>query len=176
MTGFVFLALAVSAAASIIWSTLRIGIGPMPTSAKVRAAVLELCPPETTGTAYELGSGWGGLARALARRCPKAQVIAVEAALVPWAFSALVQRLAGLPNLRVVRGNFYEYPLGDADLLVCYLFTGGMRELGARLRLKPGAMLISAVFSLPGREAETLARAGDLYRSPVYRYVREKDA
>jgi hypothetical protein len=176
MTGFVFLALIITAAASIIGSTLRLGIGPLPTSAKVRRAVLELCPPETTGRAYELGSGWGGLARALARRCPGAQVVAVEAALVPWAFSALVQRLAPLPNLAVVRGSFYGYPLGDAQLLVCYLFTGGMRELGERLRLKPGAMLISAVFALPGREAETVARAADVYRSPVYRYVQAASA
>jgi hypothetical protein len=176
MTAFVFLTVVLLAAASIVWSTVRLGIGPMPTSKGVRDKVLELCPGELTGTAYELGSGWGGLARALARRCPRAQVIAVEAALVPWAFSALIQRLSPLPNLRLVRGTFYQHPLGEADLMVCYLFTGGMRELSQRLKMKPGAVLISAVFALPGREAETVLRAFDLYRSPVYRYVQQAPA
>lgn len=170
MIGFVVLALVVVAAASLIYSTLKLGIGPLPTSRAVREKVLELCPPETTGVAYELGSGWGGLGRALARRCPKAQVIAVEAALVPWVFSALVQRFAPLPNLRFVRGSFYQQPLGEADLMVCYLFTSGMEELARRLRMKPGAVLVSSTFALPGHTATDVVRASDLYASPVYRY------
>ena len=123
-----------------------------------------------TGTVYELGSGWGGLARALARRCPQAQVVGVEASRVPWMFSALVQRVAPVPNLRFVRGDFFAQPLAEADVLVCYLFTGGMRQLSERVKLKPGAVLISSTFALPGRTASETVRAKDLYSSPVYRY------
>lgn len=164
------LGVAAAVALSVIVSTLRLGIGPLPTSGAVREAVLELCPPAVEGTVYELGAGWGGLARALARRCPEAQVVAVEASWVPWAFCALVQRLAPVKNLRLVRASFFELPLGEAELLVCYLFTGAMTELAARVRFKPGALLISAVFALPGRQPEVTVRADDLYRSPVYRY------
>ena len=169
MLGLVILALVTLAAASLVYSTLKLGIGPMPTSRAVREVIVELCPRELEGTAYELGSGWGGLARAVARRCPKAQVIGVEAAFLPWAFSALVQRVAPLPNLRFVRGSFWSHPLGEADLLVCYLFTGGMRQLAERLRLKPGAVLVSSTFALPGHTAADMVKASDLYGSPVYR-------
>jgi hypothetical protein len=170
MIGLLALALVLGAASSIVVTALRLGIGPVPTSRAVREAVLGLVPPESKGTAYELGAGWGGLARALARRCPGLSVTAVEASFVPWAFAALVQRVQRVPNLRVVRGDFYAHPLGEADLMVCYLFTGAMSSLASRLRMKPGAVLISAVFALPGREADAMVRAEDLYRSPVYRY------
>ena len=70
----------------------------------------------------------------------------------------------------MVRGSFWAHPLGEADALVCYLYTGGMTELAQRLRLKAGAVLISATFALPGRTPSDTVRAKDLYGSPVYRY------
>lgn len=167
--GFFVLGIVTVAALSLLYFNLRLGIGPVPTSRAVRDVMLQLCPPETTGTAYELGSGWGGLARALARRCPNATVIGVEASFVPWAFSALVQKLRPVQNLRFVRANFHALPLEQASLLLCYLFTGGMRAL-AEKSFAPGAVLISAVFSWHGKTAETVAKAADLYGSAVYRY------
>ncbi|MBL8956851.1 MAG: class I SAM-dependent methyltransferase [Myxococcaceae bacterium] len=132
--------------------------------------MLELVPGDTAGTVYELGSGWGGFARALARRCPNARVVGVEASLVPWAFAALLQRVRPAKNLRFVRGDFFAEPLHEADVLVCYLFTGAMQALATRVRPKPGAVLISSTFALPGHTPETTVRAKDLYASPVYRY------
>jgi hypothetical protein len=82
----------------------------------------------------------------------------------------VVQRLMPLPNLSFVRGDFHAQRLGDADVLVCYLFTGGMRALAERGGFKPGARLVSSTFALPGRTAESTVRARDLYASPVYRY------
>jgi 16S rRNA A1518/A1519 N6-dimethyltransferase RsmA/KsgA/DIM1 with predicted DNA glycosylase/AP lyase activity len=117
----------------------------------------------------ELGSGWGGLARALARRCPKAQVIGIEAAFVPWAFSRLVQALAPLPNLTLRRADFLSQPLDQASLAVCYLFTGAMQRLSERL--SPGTLIVSSTFALPGRAAAQTLRADDLYRTPIYLYA-----
>lgn len=170
MLGIAVLVVVLAGCLSVLWSAMTLGIGPVPTSRAVRSVMLELTPADATGTVYELGSGWGGLARALARRCPKAQVIAVEASRVPWAFSALLQRVRPLPNLRIVRGDFFEQPLADADVLVCYLFTGGMQKLAERVKLKSGAVLVSSTFALPGRVADDTVRASDLYSSPVYRY------
>lgn len=169
MIGLVVLALVVAGGASVLWSAMKLGIGPVPTSRPVRRAVVELVPP-TASTIYELGCGWGGLARALAKRCPSARVIAIEASFVPWAMTAAMQAVQRIPNLEVVRGDFWAHPLGEADVLVCYLYTGGMKELAERVRLKPGAVLISATFALPGRTPDDTVRATDLYRSPVYVY------
>jgi hypothetical protein len=156
------------AALSLIISTLRLGIGPVPTSRPVRALMLSLVPPETSGLIYELGSGWGGLARALARHCPGAQVVAIEGSFLPWAFSRLVHALAPLPNLELRRANFFEVPLEPAAVAVCYLFTGAMQRLAQRL---PAATtVVTSTFALPGRTATQTLRADDLYRTPIYRY------
>jgi hypothetical protein len=169
--GAVVVACVALAALSLIVSTLRLGIGPLPTSRKVRALMLSLCPEDTRGTVYELGSGWGGLARALARRCPQAQIIGVEAALLPWAFSRLVLALAPLPNLELRRADFFTLPLDGASLAVCYLFTGAMQQLSARLA--PATRVVTSTFALPGRTPAQTVRADDLYRTPVYRYGAE---
>jgi len=162
------LAVTAFAALSLILSTLRLGIGPSPTSPAVRRLMLSLIPRETAGPVYELGSGWGGLARALARHCPQAQVVALEAALLPWAFSRLVQALAPLPNLELRRGNFFDVPLESPSLVVCYLFTGAMQRLAERL--PAGTAVVTSTFALPGRAPAQTLRADDLYRTPVYRY------
>jgi hypothetical protein len=164
----VVLGVTVVVALSIIVSTLRLGIGPLPTSAPVRRTMLGLCPPETTGIVYELGSGWGGLARALARRCPQARVIGIEAAFVPWAFSRVVLAVAPIANLSFERGSFFDRDLGSASLCVCYLFTGAMQRLSERLA--PTTTVVTSTFALPGRPADVTVRADDLYRTPVYRY------
>lgn len=169
MIGLAVLALVIAGAVSVLRSAVKLGIGPVPTSRPVRRAMCELVPP-TASTIYELGCGWGGLARALARRCPSARIIAIEASFVPWAMTAAMQAVQKIPNLEVVRGSFWSHPLGEADVLVCYLYTGGMKELAERVRLKPGAVLISATFALPGRAADDTVRVSDLYRTPVYRY------
>jgi hypothetical protein len=161
-------ALAALAALSLIVSTLRLGIGPLPTSRKVRALILSLCPADTRGTIFELGSGWGGLSRALARHCPQANVVGIEAALLPWAFSRLINTLAPLPNLKFQRADFFTVPLDGAALAVCYLFTGAMQRLGERL--PASVAVISSTFALPGRTPAQTLRAEDLYRTPVYRY------
>jgi hypothetical protein len=164
----IVLGLVALAALSLVVSTLRLGIGPLPTSRKVRALMLSLCPPETTGLVYELGSGWGGLARAVARQCPQARVVGVEAALVPWAFARLVQALAPEPNLSYRRADFFQQPLSEASLVVCYLFTGAMQRLSTVLG--PRTAVVTSTFALPGRSPEQTLRAADLYRTPVYRY------
>jgi hypothetical protein len=171
LSPFAALALAIAglAALSLIVSTLRLGIGPLPTSREVRGLILSLCPEDTRGLAYELGSGWGGLARALARRCPRAQVVGLEAAFVPWAFSRMVQALVPLPNLTLRRADFLKQPLDEAALAVCYLFTGAMQRLSTHL--SPRTTLVSSTFALPGRTPAQTVRANDLYRTPVYLYA-----
>jgi hypothetical protein len=131
--------------------------------------MLALVDAETRGTIVELGAGWGGLARALARRCPHARVRALEVSLVPFAFAWLVQRARPLANLPIERAHFTTRALDDADVIVAYLWTGGMRAL-ASARLKDGARVVASTFALPEHTPETTVRAKDAYASPVYRY------
>lgn len=160
------------AAGSIIVSSLVLGISPMPTSAKVRAAMLSLLPSSTTGTIHELGAGWGGLACALARHCPDARVIAWERSPVPFLVSWV--RARRVKNLEVRWADFREADISGATALVCYLFTGAMKALDVRLRReRPGAALtiITNTFTLHGWPEETAITVDDLYRTRVVRYL-----
>ena len=166
------LALAIAALASIVWSTLRLGISPMPTSPAVRRVVLAEVPVDQQGEIHELGAGWGSLAFPLARRCPGATVIAWEASWVPWLFCRLRRALGGPTNLVLRRADFHDADLRQARVVTAYLWTGAMTRLGPKFdaELAADACVISHTFAWPGRTPARTTRADDLYRTPVYRY------
>jgi len=157
---------------SIVWSSLRTGITPVPSNRKARQAILTASEHAPEGIIVELGSGWGTLALALAKKYPLQQVIGYELSLAPWLVSLCRQKLHRLHNLSLRRKNFLTCNLADAKLLVCYLYPGGMTKLHHKLQVeKPEVdILISNTFALPNTEPEQVIRLNDLYRSPIYVY------
>lgn len=161
------------AALSVIGFTLWLGISPMPTTPQVRRLMLELVP-DGEGELHELGAGWGGLSVALAKHAPQRRVIAWELSWLPFVVTALRARASGLRNLEVRRANFLLADLSNADVLVCYLFTGGMAALDTKLRReRAGAplVIVTNTFLLRGWTIERQHTVDDLYRTVVARYV-----
>ena len=157
---------------SIVWTTLRVGIPPMPSSSKATRAILSLIPVKAGERIAELGSGWGGLALAVTRHQHTAQVVAYELSLLPWLWSIAVARLTGRQNIEFIRGDFFDADLTDTDVVLCYLFPDAMERLAKELRsLKPGSIIISNTFRLPGWQPDELIELDDLYRTRIYRYV-----
>jgi hypothetical protein len=169
---FIALAAVLAIVGLVVAYSLITGVPPMPTTAKARDAIFDLIPVGFDGPVFELGAGWGSLAIALARRLPGADIVAVERSPVPWLVARMAQAVLRLPNLTVRRGNFFPMPLDDAGLVVCYLMGDAMRRLGPKLRaeLKPGALIISNTFALPGWEPERVIEIADMYHSRVYLY------
>ena len=167
------LAVVLGAAASVLFFALRLGIGPVPTSPAVRRVVLAQVPADTRGPIHELGAGWGGLALALAARCPGARVVAFERSPVPRWVLRLRCRLLRRANVEVRGDDFFAVSHREAQLVVCYLFTGAMARLGEKLRaeLQPGAQVVSHTFHLRGWTPARVARADDVYRTEVFSYV-----
>jgi len=158
---------------SIVIHTQINGISPMPSSRKARAMILRLAHELTTGgTIVDLGSGWGGLCAALSRSFPDSTVIGYENSWVPWLFSAAMQACLRRDNLRFARSDFFNAPLNTADLVICYLYPGGMTKLAPKFEreLKPGAIVISNTFAVPEWKPETIVESGDMYRTRVYVY------
>lgn len=156
---------------SIVVSTLRTGAPPMPSSPRVRRALLALLPGDTRGTVLDLGSGWGDVAFALADHCPQARVVAYELSWLPWLFSRLRQRLFPRANLTLHRGDFFGASFQDAGCVVCYLSPGIMARLAPRFAAElPGARILSHTFGLRGWPPVRSVRLTDLYRTPVYLY------
>ena len=174
----VILVLALAAAGLVLTYTLIIGISPLPTTPRARRAMFDLLPTELEGTIFELGSGWGTLAVPLARRYPRCRVVGYELSPVPWLFSRLRQVVQRLPNLTLNRGDFHCAPLGDAALVVCYLFPGGMEKLKPKLEaeLAPGTLILSNFFRVPGWRPAKEATVADMHASTIYLYRVEDSA
>jgi hypothetical protein len=172
-----FVLAAIVLVALIVIPTLALGISPTPTSPRVRKVVLRLVSPATSGEVHELGAAWGSLAFPLAAHCPTAQVVAWEGSPVPWLFLKLRQLMDPRPNLEVRFGNFMKADLSRARLVVCYLWTGGMAKLKPKVlaELPDGAQVVSHTFAFHGWKEDTVVRADDVYRTPVYRYVVRRD-
>ena len=157
---------------SIIWSTVIVGISPMPSSKKARQAMMYLVETSEVGPIVDLGSGWGSLVTRLAVRYPDRQIIGYELSIVPWFTTVLISKLLGLKNLKVYRQNFLNADLSAVSVIVCYLFPAGMAALDAKLADQPTTVqyLISNNFALPSLKPEKTIRLDDFYQSPIYRY------
>lgn len=162
----------VLAGASIVWSTLRLGISPMPTSSRVLSKVMSVIPAELSGEVVELGAGWGTLAWAVASSRPDVKVVAWEASPVPFAFCWLRSKVQPRANLMLRFGDFRDADLASSRLMLAYLWTGAMTQLAPRFdaELKPGALVVTHTFAWRGREPELTVNVDDVYRTPVYRY------
>lgn len=153
---------------SIVAWTIINGISPMPSSSKAKKKLQEILP-NIDGPVYELGSGWGTLARILAKTYPHQHVIGYETSFFPYWISRL---LYNRNNLVFYRKNFFEVDLSQAALIVCYLYPGAMRQLKEKFikELKPGTVIISNTFAIPGWTPKQVWEVNDLYKTKIYRY------
>ncbi|MGK0446006.1 MAG: hypothetical protein ACJA1U_002958 [Bermanella sp.] len=161
---------------SILWSTLSLGISPMPSSNKARQAILNLCDEikheSNDGPIYELGSGWGHTLVALAKHYQQRPIIGYELSFLPWLVSVIWVKLLGLSHVRIYRQNFLKVDLSDACVIVCYLFSGGMEKLEHKFATQKHSVkyVISHHFALPSHQSIKTIELNDLYKTPVYLY------
>jgi len=170
--GAIVVGLAVAALISIVAASLRVGISPMPSSRKAQNAINSAIPKNTHGLIFDLGSGWGNMVFSLARSFPLATIRGVEFSLLPWGVSRIGASLSGSSNLEIQRGNFHDISLGDAEVVVCYLFPDGMKSLKTKFEeeLKPNTLVISHTFRLVGWEPEEVITLNDIHQTLIYRY------
>lgn len=169
----VFVAILFFAFLSLIFWSLRNGIVPMPTGSKVKKALFEQALPKTVeGKIYELGSGWGTLAFPLATFFPKNQIFAYETSPLPFWTSKFYFLFRGQSNLHLERKDFFTIPLDEASLVICYLYPGAMRKLKDKFKkeLKPGALILTHTFAIPGWNPIKTFIVNDLYKTKIYIY------
>ena len=157
---------------SIVLTSMKAGIGPLPSSGKARRVVLSASETTGAGPIIDLGSGWGLLVIALARKYPDREIIGYELSSVPYYFSQLIKQFLGLDNLKLKREDFLRAELSGASVLVCYLFPGGMVSLEEKLlnELKGNTRVISCLFDLPSCMPSRTIRINDVHNTPVYIY------
>jgi SAM-dependent methyltransferase len=138
----------------VYWSTWRTRV-PLFLSGRAAWEAVEALLPAGPAQVVDIGSGVGGLVLYLARRRPDCQVTGIEIAPLPWLLSWLRARL-GASGARMLRGDYRRLDLSRADVVFAYLSPAAMPELWQTLRpqLKPGALLLSLEFAVPGQDAE----------------------
>lgn len=168
----IFMICLVGLAGLIVWYSLKYGITPMPTSPKVKKQLLNILPQLTNGEIAELGSGWGTLAFALARKFPACKITAFEISPVPYFYSVFISKWMSYPNLELQRRDFFECSLHEKGMVVCYLYPGAMVRLREKFEkeLSPEAYVVSHTFAIPGWKPLLTVHALDMYRTPIYLY------
>ena len=168
----IVLGIVLAAILLIFIPTLVTKASPLPTSRAVRETMLAMLPNAINGPIYELGSCWGGLARALARRYPETPVLAFEVSPLPWAFARVLHAFGGPGNVTFSLGDFLKADLSDAALVACYLPGPAMEKLKPKLaaELPPGALVLSNTFAIRDWQPVDEKTAPDQHLSRVYLY------
>lgn len=153
------------------WS-IKNGISPMPSTRKAKAAMLSLIPLNQTGTLYELGAGWGTLLIPLGKRYICATIIGFETSAIPFWVGRIRLWIHQFPHVFVKRMDFFEIDLSEASIVVCYLYPEAMRRLKLKMEkeLKPGTLVISNTFAIPGWTPLKTLNINDLYSTHIYLY------
>lgn len=112
------------------------------------------------GCCVDLGCGLGGPLAHIAASRPDAQLFGVEAAPLNWLIARL--RLRARAEIRL--GSLWDADLGQADLVYAYLSPAPMARLWAKARaeMKPGSLLISNSFEIPGVAPQAVLELDDL--------------
>ncbi len=162
------------AAVSIVLTSMKTGISPSPSSGRTVRTVVTAAEPSGAGPVVDLGSGWGTLVAALAKKYPHRQVVGYELSFVPWLFSLIRKSVSQLNNLTLHRKDFLDADLSDASVLTCYLFPGGMVSLKDKLERDNvrEVLIVSSTFALPSSTPIKVIQVQDMYRTPVYLYRR----
>ena len=77
-----------------------------------------------------------------------------------------------LPNIEIRYGDFWSQPLGDYGLVYAFLSPDPMPRLWdkAGIEMKPGALLVSNSFAVPGAAPTKTIDVGDGRRTQLHCY------
>jgi len=106
----------------------------------------------------DAGCGLGSALAALADASPRARLEGVEAAVLPW----LAARLRARGRWRARLGSLWRADFGRYDVVYAFLSPAAMPKLWAKARaeMRPGALLVSNRFEVPGAPAARVLDTG----------------
>ncbi len=138
-------------------------------SKNVNAALETLLPRQDQFSFVDLGSGCGGLLNNLAKVHKNGSFYGIESAPLP----LLISKLRSLPNqdsCKIFWGSFWEYDLSQYDVVYAYLSPVPMESLWhkARKEMRPGSLLISNTFLIPGITPYKSIELNDFSNSTLY--------
>jgi SAM-dependent methyltransferase len=134
------------------------------------SAFLDAVPMKAGQLLVDIGCGDGRVLRQVGKRYG-VRTVGYELNLLAYVKAKLL--CFGRKKIQIRLRNFWNADLSEADVVFCYLFPDVMRDLGAKLKsdLKPGAVVVSCNFDLPGFIPEQILRPGNSFHNdPIYVY------
>lgn len=167
--GWVWL-LAFALLALVFWNSAGDRVPLYLTNRRTWAALADLLPEREGIEVIDLGSGLGGTVTALARARPDARILGLETAPVPYALSRLRLTVAGKANAAIVWRDLWKEDLSRFDVVYCFLSPAPMPALWekARAEMRPGSLLISNSFEVPGHPADRVVKVDDSRRTRLH--------
>ncbi|KGP74509.1 class I SAM-dependent methyltransferase [Pontibacillus yanchengensis] len=149
---------------SIMYFSIKNGITPTPTSARIKKEILSLTKSYQPMTIADFGAGFGTMAFAYAKAFPNARVDAYETSWIPFFLLKVRQRMNGYANLHIWKKDFYLVDSSRYDVVFCYLYGGAMTKLSRQVS---STRLITHTFALPSHQPEEHISMG---MTPIYVY------
>jgi hypothetical protein len=137
--------------ASLYWGVSQTRVPLFLSSQAATRAVAELLPRERSFTFLDLGCGLGTVLAGLVRVRPLGLFHGIESAPLPFLLSRL-RAAFGARSCRISWGDFSELDLSQYDVVYAYLSPAAMGDVWrkARREMRPGSLLISNRFDIPG--------------------------
>jgi SAM-dependent methyltransferase len=137
-------------------------------SAKVTTALWALLPPHAGFRLLDLGCGTGSVLAAFSRARPDGNYHGIETAPLPFLLSCWRTRTHAA--VRVTWGDFWGADFAHYDVVYAYLSPAPMARLWrkARREMRPGSLLVSNTFAVPGVAPAYTLPVGDRMRSTLF--------
>lgn len=170
--GSILIIIAIAFAILLEVYTWKAGIVPMPTISRVQGVMVNLLPKKIEGEIWELGSGWGGILIALAKKYPSNHIIGYELSPLPYWFSKLRLLVGRYKNITVYRKNFMEEDFDKASAFLCYLSPHHMRDLEPKFKneVSSGTIVISNTFPLPLKKPDETIVSKGFWQVKIFKY------
>jgi SAM-dependent methyltransferase len=133
-------------------------------------ALRALLPVHVAPRVIDLGCGLGDVIARLAPARFDASFVGYEVAPLPALVAWLRNRHHA--NVRIARRDFWAENLGTYDVVYAFLSPAAMPELWrkARAEMKPGTLLISNSFPVPGVEPDRIVPLAGRGSNALYLY------
>lgn len=156
--------------ALLYWNSARGQVPLYLSNASTARAVLDLLPPDRVVTLIDAGCGTGSLIARVARARRDCRVIGVENAPLPWLIAWL--RALPLQNCHTRFGNLWAERFDEAEVVYAFLSPVPMARLWQKLcvEMKPGALLVSNSFEVPGVSADEVIALPDRRGTRLFCY------
>ncbi|MDP1550315.1 MAG: hypothetical protein Q8L97_09170 [Nitrosomonas sp.] len=138
-------------------------------SKRVNHALDALLPEQGKFSFVDLGSGCGGLVKNLANTHRNGIFHGIESAPLPFLISKL-RSLFCVSTHKVFWGDFWEYDFSKYDVVYAYLSPVPMESLWHKAvkEMRPGSLLISNTFMIPGITPYKSIQLDDFSKSTLY--------